>query len=111
VGQCGGFPLSGTKSLRIQFAALAGLQAGLGGQGDWLRGFWLMGFLPTGCRSLVCGIRLVLLRAGDVESNPGPDRGPCVICGLTPAENARVLLWCREGCGRESHYKEACSGL
>jgi hypothetical protein len=36
------------------------------------------GFLLTGCRLLVHGIRLVLLQAGDVESNPGPDGGPCV---------------------------------
>jgi hypothetical protein len=34
------------------------------------------GFLLTGCRSLVRGIRLVLLRAGNVESNPAPDGGP-----------------------------------
>jgi hypothetical protein len=69
------------------------------------------GFSPTGCRSLVRGIRLVLLRAGDVESNPGPDGGPCVRCGLTPAPGKRALLRCREGCGRVCHYKEACSGL
>jgi hypothetical protein len=45
-----------------------------------------------------------------VESNPGPDGGPCVSCGLTPAPGKRALLRCREGCGRECHYKEACSG-
>ena len=69
------------------------------------------GFPPTGCRSLVRGIRLVLLRAGDVESNPGHDGGPCVSCGLTPAPGKRALLRCREGCGRVCHYREACSGL
>jgi hypothetical protein len=69
------------------------------------------GFLFTGCRSLVRGIRLVLLRAGDVESNPEPDGGPCVGCGPTPAANIRALLWCRESCGRECHRREACSGL
>jgi hypothetical protein len=56
-------------------------------------------------------MRSSVLRAGDVESNPGPDRGPCVVCGLMPAENARALLRCREGCGRECHYKKVCSGL
>jgi hypothetical protein len=68
-------------------------------------------FPLTGCRSLVRGIRLALLRAGDVESNPEPDGGPCVGCGLTPAANTRVLLRCREGCGRQCHCREACSGL
>jgi hypothetical protein len=86
-------------------AALAGLS---GGPGWWgLHGFRLSGFLRTGCCSLVCGVRLFFLWAGDVESNPGSDRGPCVACGQTPVENAR----CSEGCGRECHYKEACSGL
>jgi hypothetical protein len=68
-------------------------------------------FLPTKCRSLVRGIRLVLLRAGNVESNPGPDGGPCVGCGLMPAANTRALLRCKEGCGRECYHREACSGL
>jgi hypothetical protein len=101
----------GTESLQIQFAALSGLSARRGVRGDWLHGFRLVEFLPTGCSFLVHGIRLVLLRAGDVESNPGPDRGPCVVCGLKPVENAGELLRCRKGCGMESHYKEACSGL
>jgi hypothetical protein len=79
-----------------------------GGLAAWVSAH---GFLPTGCRSLVRGIRLVLLWAGDVESNPGHDGGPCVGCGLTPAADTRALLWCREGCGRECHRKEACSGL
>jgi hypothetical protein len=110
VGQCGSLPFLRIKFFLIQYAALAGLSGGWGWQGGWLHRFWLVGFLPTGCRSLVHGIRLVLLRAGNVESNPGPDRGPCVVCGKTPAENAKVLLRCREGCGRKSHNKEACSG-
>jgi hypothetical protein len=69
------------------------------------------GFLLTGSRSLVRGIRLALLQADDVESNPGPDGGPCGGCGLTPAANTRVLLRCREGCDKECHRREACSGL
>jgi hypothetical protein len=69
------------------------------------------GFLLTGCRLLDRGIRLALLWVSDVESNPGPDGGSCVSCGLTPAENTRALLRCREGCGRECHHREACSGL
>jgi hypothetical protein len=106
-GQCGGSPLFGdqTSSFSVWPVSRAGVVGGL------VAGFWLVGFLPTGYRSLVRGIWLVLLQAGDVESNPGPDRGPCVGCGLTPAENARALLWYREGCGRECHYREACYGL
>jgi hypothetical protein len=106
-----GVPHLGVKCLQLRYVALAGLSGGLGWRGDWLHGFQLVGFLPTGCRSLVRGIGLVLLQAGDVKSSPGPDRGSCVVCKQTPAENARALLRCREGCGRESHYKEACSGL
>jgi hypothetical protein len=101
----------GIKIMHIQYAALAGLSGEPGWQGDRLYGFRLVWFLLTGCRSLVCGILLVLLWVGDVESNPGPYRGPCVICGLTLTENAKALLRCSEGCDRESYYEEACSGL
>jgi hypothetical protein len=95
-------PSEGIEVPPLRHAPLPGLSAA------WVSA---RGFLPTGCRSLVCGIWLALLRAGDLESNPGPDGGPCVGCGLTPAANTRALLWCREGCGRECHRKEACSGL
>jgi hypothetical protein len=77
-----------------------GRSGGAGGLAAWVSA---RGFLPTGCRSLVRCIRLVLLRAGDIESNPGPDGGPCVSCGLTPAPGKRALLQCMEGCGRECH--------
>jgi hypothetical protein len=104
-------PVWGIEGHQSQHATLAGLSGGPGWWGDWLHGFRLVGFLLTRCRLLARGIWLVLFQAGDLESNSGPDRGPCVVCGQTPAENARALLWCTEGCGRESHYKEACSGL
>jgi hypothetical protein len=67
-GPAWGLPSMGTECLQIRFSALAGLQAGLGWRGDWLHGFRLMGYLPTGCHLLVRGIQLVLLWAGDVES-------------------------------------------
>jgi hypothetical protein len=85
-----------------------GRAGGAGGLAAWVSA---RGFPTTGCRSLVRGIRLVLLRASDVESNPRPDGGPCVSCGLPSTSDKRALLRCREGCGRESHRKEACSGL
>jgi hypothetical protein len=109
--QRAGFPFRGyisSSTTARPSAWSVGRAGGEGGLAAWVSAH---GFLPTGCRSLVRGIRLVLLRAGDVESNPGPDGGPCVGCGLTPAPGKSALLRCREGGGRECHYKEACSGL
>jgi hypothetical protein len=106
-----GFPFKGDRSpsFMARPSTWSVGQAGrAGGLAAWVSA---RGFLPTRCRSLVRGIRLALFRAGDVESNPGPDGGPCVGCGLLPAANTRALLRCKEGCGRECHHKEACSGL
>jgi hypothetical protein len=106
-----GSPQYGDRSLPLTACPSAwsvGRAGGVGGLAAWVLA---RGFPPTGCRSMVRGIWLVLLRAGDVESNPGPDGGPCVSCGLPSASDKRALLRCREGCGRESHRKEACSGL
>jgi hypothetical protein len=100
----------GLESLRFQLAALAGLSGGLAWWGG-LHGFRLSWFLRSGSHLLVHGIQLILHQASDVESNSWPERGSCVGCGLTPGPNARALLRCREGCGRDSHYREACSGL
>jgi hypothetical protein len=109
--QRAGFPFRGDQSPSFTACPSAwsvGRAGGAEGLAAWVSA---RGFPPTGCRSLVHSIRLVLLRAGDVESNPGPDGGPCVSCGLMSAPGKRALLRCREGCGRVCHYKEACSGL
>ena len=109
--QCTGFPFKGDRIPSLTACPSvwsAGRAGGVGGLAAWVSA---RGFPPTGCRSLVRGIRLVLLRAGDVESNPGPDGGACASCGLPSASDKSALLRCRDGCGRESHRKEACSGL
>ena len=53
-------------------------------------------------------IRILLLRAGDVEQNPGPSQSmpKCKPCGKTLRSN----LTCRT-CSATSHKQEACSGL
>jgi hypothetical protein len=109
--QCAVFPFRGDQSPSFTARPSAwsvGRAGGARGLAAWVSA---RGFPLTGCCSLVRGIWLALLRAGDVESDPGPDGGPCVGCGLTPAANTRVLLRCRKGCGRECDCKEACSGL
>ena len=57
-----------------------------------------------------CG-RLLLLRSGDVETNPGPGPGGCcAFCGLS-MDTYRGPLRCAAGCGAVSHRRMACSGL
>ena len=54
----------------------------------------------------------MLLRSGDIETNPGPGQGgsTCVSCGLSMG-NYRGPLRCADGCGRLAHKRQACSGL
>ena len=57
------------------------------------------------------GDRLLLLRSGDVETNPGPGPGGCcAFCGLS-METYHGPLRCAAGCGAVSHRRMACSGL
>jgi hypothetical protein len=103
--QCGGLPFRGDRSSSFTARPSAwsfGRGIGYTGFGSWVSPHRLL---------LVRSIRLVLLRPGNVESNPGPDGDLCVGCGLTPAANTRTLLRCREGCSRECHHREACSDL
>jgi hypothetical protein len=109
--QCAGFPLRGDQSPYFTARPFAWSVGRVGGAGELAAWVSAHGFPLTGCHSLVRGIRLALLRAGDVESNPGPNGGPCVGCWLTPAANTRALLWCWKGCGRECQRRETCSGL
>jgi hypothetical protein len=107
VGQCGVSLFWGPNLFFFSMPLWLPCPVGQGGGGVWLHGFLAHGVFLIACCLLVRGIQLVLLRVGDVESNLGPDRGPCVICGQTPTENARALLRCREGCGRESQLNRA----
>jgi hypothetical protein len=106
--QCGGFPFLGDRSSFFTARPSAWSVGQAGGAGGLAARVLAHGFLLTRCCSLVHGNRLALLRAGNIESNPGPDGGSCVGCGLMPAANTRALLRCREGCGRECHRREAC---
>ena len=51
-------------------------------------------------------IRLLISRAGDVESNPGPRCKACV----NTLRTSQTHLTCY-GCGDSSHKQECCSGL
>ena len=72
----------------------------------------LGGFFVAGCQRPDHDSRLLLLRSGDVESNPGPDStgGGCASCGETLGSYRRPLK-CAAGCGALSHRRQACSGL
>ena len=67
-------------------------------------------FFPPGQLPSALLIRSLLIRAGDVESNPGPsDRVRCKPCGRNIRVN-QVHLTCT-GCGAASHKQESCSGV
>lgn len=55
-------------------------------------------------------LRLLLLRAGDVERNPGPATRACSTCSTTVRANSSPLV-CSRVCGRVCHKQESCSGL
>ena len=66
-----------------------------------------IGFLPGGGHGPAFDPRLLLLRAGDVERNPGPEI--CYICQKTLQRNH---FKCEEsGCVAKSHKKRTCSEL
>ena len=67
-------------------------------------------FFPPGQLPSALLIRSLLIRAGDVEYNPGPsDRVRCKPCGRNIRVN-QVHLTCT-GCGAASHKQESCSGV
>ena len=68
-------------------------------------------FLVAEVCSPGCGPRLLLLRAGDVEMNPGPAGGEaCWRCSIR-IKAGDPFLRCVSGCERVSHCQEGCSGL
>ena len=82
-----------------------------GGGGGVARSATCGGFLAAGRLSPDHDDRLLLLRSGDVETNPGPDPGEsCASCGLSMG-TYRLTLRCDNGCGAVSHRRKACSGL
>ena len=51
----------------------------------------------------------LLLRAGDIESNPGPTR--CSVCEVTLRSGQPYHACEDEGCSEKCHKKQDCSGL
>ena len=64
------------------------------------------GFLRSGGIVSAIDLRFLLLRAGDVESNPGPE---CISCGQPTRQ---VPLSCTvESCDKVAHSQRVCSGI
>lgn len=100
-----------TKSGTFTLHPDAGPFAGRGWRGWVAWSATCGGFLAAGRLSPDHGDRLLLLRSGDVETNPGPDPGEsCASCGLSMG-TYRLTLRCDNGCGAVSHRRKACSGL
>jgi hypothetical protein len=54
----------------------------------------------------------LLIRAGDVEENPGPsERTDCSVCGRRLRGDNGRLVCVTEGCKTATHKQKACSGL
>ena len=53
---------------------------------------------------------IILLRAGDVERNPGPKTTPCTSCGATIRRDSGLTCSFRD-CDRRCHKQQKCSGI
>ena len=54
---------------------------------------------------------LLLMIAGDVHANPGPDTPSCDICEIPIRANTNYLSCSATDCTKVSHLKQSCSGI